>query len=74
LAFAGNDALVGAPLKVEFHIAIHPVHFLVVPSLAILAHTRETFPETPARTLLNDFVQSVYHWCVFGRPVRLGFV
>ena len=35
LAFAGNDALFGAPLKVEFHIAIHPVHFLVVPSLTI---------------------------------------
>ena len=44
LAYAGNDALCGAPLKVEFHIAIHAVNFLLVPSLAILAHTREALP------------------------------
>ena len=48
LAFAGNDALFGAPLKVEFQIAIHPVHFFVVPSFAILAHACEAFPKAPS--------------------------
>jgi hypothetical protein len=46
----------------------------MVPSLAILSHAGEAFPETPAGTLINDFVQSVDYRRVFGRPVCLGFV
>jgi len=50
------------------------MHFLMVSSLTILAHAREEFPETPAGTLINDFVQSVDYWRIFDCPVRLVFV
>ncbi len=45
---ACDEASFGAPLMVKFHVAIHPVHFFVVPSFAILAHACEAFPKVPS--------------------------
>ena len=48
LPLACDEAPFGAPLMVEFHVAIHTVHFFVVPSFAILAHACEAFPKAPS--------------------------
>ena len=61
LSLSGDEPFSGASLKVELHVAIHPVHFLVLPGLAILTHAREAFNKSPAWTLSDDYDQSVEH-------------
>src|SRR5690606_36127 len=54
----------GAPLLVQLHLAVHPVHPLVVPRLAHLAQPIEALPEPPAQLLRDDLVQRFDHLAV----------
>ena len=66
--------LPGLALQVQFHGAVHPIHFLVVPAMLIGTQPVEALPESPATALADHLVQGRNHRRSLDRPVHRGFV
>ena len=63
------DPFLRSPLHIQLHVAINTVNTFMIEAMTIKADPVITFPEAPARTLLNDPVQCVDNRLVTLQPV-----
>lgn len=64
LPFARDNLLFRPVRQVRLHAAIHAMHVLVVPRIALVAQPLEVFPEATAAILRCGFIERVAHRCI----------
>ncbi len=61
LSLTGDDPLLRSGRQVQLHAAIHTLHTLVIPDIALVAKALEAFPETPAAMPRDRVVECRHH-------------
>lgn len=69
LGWPGSDALLGAALHVELHLAIHPMDSFIVKGTATQTQTIRVLPKAPSGALGHNRIARINHLPVSFEPI-----